>query len=110
MWEEKVVTKTFGNAPLPKRFENEAIFSPDGSEFALPADTAKLFINWCLESGLEVMGFDVWLAGPTDNTSLDEFNSKGDAGHCLKEIERTLTDSKILKYNRSVLFNIWVNF
>lgn len=101
--------KLFSNGPLPENFTNEAMYSADGSEFALPADTSKLYIQWCLETRLDIIGFDVWLGGPTDNTALDDFSTKGDAGHCLKEIDTTLNNSEILKHNRTVLFNIWVN-
>lgn len=105
-WLQEEKVKLYSNGPLPNRFENEAHFSPDGSEFALPADTSKLFISWCLESQVEVTGFDVWLNNPLDNTIFDELGIRGDAGHCLSEIDRALNNSEILKYNRPVLFNI----
>ena len=101
--------KVFGNGPLPDRFINEAIISPDGSEFALPSDTTKLYIDWCQETNLEVIGFDVWLQGPVDITSLDHFGVKGNARYCLKEIECALNHPDVLSHNRGILFNVWVN-
>ena len=101
--------KIYGNGPLPETFLQEAIFSADGSEFALPADTTKLYISWCRESHLEVVGFDIWLQGPVDNTSLDYFGVKGNAEYCLGEIDCALNHPEVLKHNRGILFNIWVN-
>lgn len=109
MWKEKIV-KVFSNAPLPESFANEAVFSPDGSEFGLRVDTSKLFIEWCREENIEVTGFDVWLQGPVDNTALDNFGHRGDSISCLREIECVLNHAEVLSFNREILFNIWVNY
>ena len=102
--------KVFSNAPLPDDFAKEAILSPDGSEFGLRPDTSKLFIDWCLEQNIEVTGFDVWLQGPIDNTSLDDFSYRGDRASCLREIDCVLNHADVLSFNRDILFNIWVNY
>lgn len=102
--------KVFSNAPLPSEYENEAVFSPDGSEFALRPETSKLYLRWCTENNIDILGFDIWLDGPTDHTQLDDYSTKGDATHCLKEMDCVLNHPQILKFNRAVLFNIWANF
>ena len=103
------MTKPYSNAFLPEKFDSVAYLSPNGQEFALPRDAAVAFLRRCLQNGIQVLGFDVWL--PTEPKPTDFFseNCEGDAESCLSALGQVDDEAIERKHGCKPVFNIWTN-
>jgi len=93
----------FADGPLPERFAADAYVASSGKEFALPPDTAIVYLHWAKQSGLVVTGFDVWIPTNPGPTPIVGVGCDGDADACLAKILHVLDD-----HGPQVVFNIWM--
>jgi hypothetical protein len=94
----------YSNGPLPDFLQRQAYLNTETGEFGLNAMDAMLYLDWCKDSNLRILGFETWQPTIPGPTVILGAVWEGDAESC-----RTGIDKFGVEHGDGVVFSIWVD-
>jgi hypothetical protein len=80
-------------------------------KFALCAERALSYLDWCDQQGLTVFGFDMWAMTEQHPYAHPRLNERGDPFQCreaIRSIEAKHAEEMVTRHSVTPAYNIWV--